>query len=189
MKDKFLDSWLLVRNLNELKRFNIRVTLHPQNVSSHSLSTAILARTIAMELNERLGMEIDPEKVLLGALVHDFEECELGDVLIPSKSKISVEYEKLEADIKQRLFADFEIYQTLSLLEVQLIRLCDKLEGYVYCLEERDLGNRGFIAIANAYQERIENLLLQMPASVQEHLKDWRQSIEEGLVRRAANAT
>lgn len=188
MKD-FIDSWLLIRNLNELKRFNIRVTLHPQNVSSHSLMTAMLARSLAVEFKEKLNLEIDPSKVLLGALSHDFEECELGDVLIPSKSKISAEYEKLEALIKDRLFHDLFIDLDLNLLETRLIQLCDKLEGYVYCLEERDLGNKGFNAIADAYKERISNILLQMEPDVQTYLKNWRQVIEDGLARRAANAT
>src|SRR3954468_5444051 len=49
-----------------------------ESVADHSLSVAILAWAIALE-RAREGHELDPQRVLLLAVIHDLAESEAGD--------------------------------------------------------------------------------------------------------------
>ncbi len=50
-----------------------------ESVADHSLAVAILAWATALE-RVRDGEDLDPQRVLLLALIHDLAESEVGDV-------------------------------------------------------------------------------------------------------------
>lgn len=174
-----IKTWLKLRNLNELKRFNIRVTLHSQNVSSHSLFVGILAHSLCEEIKNKFNYKLNPYYTLLAALSHDFEESELGDILIPSKNHISNVYEGLSREIKENLFRNLNIKFLLTPLEEIIIKFSDKLEGYVYCLEEVSLGNNSFRDIAESYRESLSEIINSLR---EEELREYfRGKVEEVL--------
>ena len=161
MIDEDVEQILKIRNLNELKRFNIRVVFHPQNVSSHSLFTAVFVNYLSNQINERFDLGFDTKSLVIAAMSHDFEESELGDVLIPTKhnySSIKSSYDELDESVKKEIFSKLRINFYLAEPEKLLLKFCDRLEGYVYCLEEIELGNKHFDFIATNYLSELNSI-------------------------------
>ena len=160
---KNLEGLFEIRNLNELKRFNIRLTLHDQNVSSHSLFVAIIANYIAHDFEKLEIFDIKNRyRVLISALTHDFEECKLGDILIPSKSNFKSKYEEESKKIKEELFKKLNIENfdfELNEIEKNIIEFSDKLEGFIYCVEEVEFGNSQFEEFAKSYYSRLIKII------------------------------
>lgn len=159
-----VEQILKLRTLNELKRFNIRITLHPENVSSHSLFTAIIARCIAFDYNQRVGEDrkFDLNSIYLYTSLHDIDESELGDVLMPTKIETGIGelYKKLEEDVKFRIHSNLNV-ETYSLTKKDslLIKFADRIEGYMYCIEEIVLGNGHFVSISQYYRKDLIKLI------------------------------
>lgn len=151
-----------IRNLNELKRFNIRLTLHDQNVSSHSLFTGIISHYIANGLRKTTDIikPINQYRILLNSLIHDFEECELGDILIPSKSNFKKDYDEEAKKVKSRLFNSLNI-EDVELLELEstIVEFSDRIDGLLYCFEEIEFGNSQFKEFGTNYYRRLLKII------------------------------
>lgn len=70
---KYIERWALMRN-------SLR-----ENVSEHSLETAVVAHALAIIGNCRLGMDYDIEHIALLAMYHDCTEIITGDMPTPVK--------------------------------------------------------------------------------------------------------
>ena len=74
------------RALAHVMRFNSRPQHFQESVAEHSFFTAYIA-SILCDLLKKEGMEINQEKVLTMALIHDSEEIFSGDILGPFKHR------------------------------------------------------------------------------------------------------
>jgi len=120
-----------------------------ESVAEHSFGVAV----IAMLLADRLDLEIDREKLLKIALIHDLPEHMLGDIHAPAVRMLGEDVkEKAEIRILERLFGGIdggEAYVDLwrefaerSSVEGRLVRAIDKLEMFTQAYEYEREGNR-----------------------------------------------
>ena len=93
---KYIDRWALMRNT------------HSENLSEHSLDTAIIAHALAVIRNRRFGGNINPERAALLAIFHDVPEVITGDMPTPVKyfsSEIRRAYAGVESAAENRLLS------------------------------------------------------------------------------------
>ena len=93
---KYIERWALMRN-------SLR-----ENVSEHSLETAVVAHALAIIGNCRLGMDYDIEHIALLAMYHDCTEIITGDMPTPVKyynTEIKDAYKEIEVNAAKNLLS------------------------------------------------------------------------------------
>ena len=83
--------------------------------------------------------------LLMAALAHDAGERKTGDMPSPTKRALGVGelMDKMErAHVGPTGLFHSEVWEPLSLIEQQILKLADNFEGAFFCLRELLLGNR-----------------------------------------------
>lgn len=161
---KYINRWGLMRNTRE------------ENLSEHSLETAIIAHSLAVIGNKRLSKDYNPERAALLAIFHDTPEIITGDLPTPIKyhsKAIRKAYQEVEILAIDRLVSglpedlspeyreilDFsrEGDSTLALL----VKAADKISAVIKCLEEKKSGNMEFIKAEQSLRFAITNINLE----------------------------
>lgn len=160
---KYIERWALMRNS--------RV----ENISEHSLEVAMIAHSLAVIAQMRLGKNIDASRLALMAMYHDSTEIITGDMPTPIKY-----YSK---DIKDA-FKEVEHVAAVRLLEMlpedlreayepffiekeedkelwRLVKAADKLSALIKCIEERKAGNLEFKSAERTLKESIMEMQLE----------------------------
>ena len=145
---KYIDRWALMRNT------------HSENLSEHSLDTAIIAHALAVIRNRRFGGSVNPERAALLAIFHDVPEVITGDMPTPVKyfsSEIRRAYAGVESAAENRLLSLLpedmrDEYLPLITHEgedaelLRLVKCADKLSALIKCIEEEKACNKEFTA-------------------------------------------
>ncbi len=145
---KYIDRWALMRNT------------HSENLSEHSLDTAIIAHALAVIRNKRFGGSVDPERAALLAIFHDVPEVITGDMPTPVKyfsSEIRTAYAGVESAAENRLVSLLpedirDEYTSLITHEgedaelLRIVKCADKLSALIKCIEEEKACNKEFTA-------------------------------------------
>jgi putative hydrolase of HD superfamily len=146
----------LIQELQKLKLtprsgWQIRGITHAESVADHTYRMSVLSMVLADALRAD-GLEIDTERVIRMALIHEFGEAYIGDIPYPAmrfltaEMKYSAEQNAVAAMVENlgevgqlylRLWHEFETGQTL---EAQLVRACDKLEMMIQVDEYESVG-------------------------------------------------
>ncbi|MCM8804227.1 MAG: HD domain-containing protein [Candidatus Omnitrophica bacterium] len=152
------------RRLNNIIRFNTRIKTYNESVAAHSFFVAFYSYILALYLKIN-KFDINIEKLLIKALLHDIEECISGDILTPFKKLMSKEYEQLGIlsvnEVTKDLYPSIRekiinIWANCKKdFEGQIVDFCDDLSGYIYCLEQIKTGNTYFIDIIKDYKNRL----------------------------------
>jgi putative hydrolase of HD superfamily len=173
----------IILECNELKAiprmgWRVRGVRNGESVAEHSYAVALIAMLVA----DRLDVDIDREKLLKIALLHDLPEHMLGDIHAPATQLLGEDVkEAAELRIIERLFTnldDGDRYVKLwkefaerSSVEGKLIRAIDKLEMFTQAYQYECAGNRmlddfwgwegnmrdfGFSEIQELYDELME---------------------------------
>ena len=164
---KYIDRWALMRNT------------HSENLSEHSLDTAIIAHALAVIRNKRFGGSVNPERAALLAIFHDVPEVITGDMPTPVKyfsSEIRTAYAGVESAAEHRLLsllpADMRgEYVPLITHEgedaelLRIVKCADKLSALVKCIEEEKACNKEFTAAKAATIESIREM--NMPEGIE----------------------
>ena len=156
-----LDFFQKVLNLKNVSRQGWKDKLQIDNVESvaeHTYSTAIISM-IYSDLHE-----LDTEKIIKMALLHDLAESITGD-LTPDKISKKSKYEKenhamkqilsnLPSDISESYYKIWDEYQKVSSEEAKLVHEIDKLEMVFQAKYYYDKGHskeklRSFFQTAN----------------------------------------
>jgi putative hydrolase of HD superfamily len=146
-----LELFLEAGNLKKLKRTGwlLRGVPTPESIADHSFRTALITLFLADELRDG-GVEIDVERALRMALLHDLGEARITDVPLPAQRY----FDKVEGErgALKELFgkierageytALFEEYEGGSTLEGKLVRFADKLEMLLQAYEYERTGFR-----------------------------------------------
>ena len=164
-------SHLLNRSIAHVKRFNSRPQHFPESVAEHSFFVAYIT-TILCNLLKEAGEDIQKEKAVEMALVHDMEESFSGDILTPFKhysKEVTFAIRKVNKEIIQDVFADLpkELASHYVALwneegegetkEAQLVKVADKLSLVAKCAEEVKVGNEFFQEIYNSQLEWLQS--------------------------------
>lgn len=144
---KYINRWGLMRNTRS------------ENLSEHSLETAIVAHALAVIGNEKFGKSYDPQRAAALAILHDASEIITGDMPTPIKYH-SQEIRKAYAEVEE-----LAVERLVSLLPEELrpyyrelmtqsapgdeelrplIKAADRISAVIKCVEERLSGNQDF---------------------------------------------
>jgi len=158
---KYISRWALMRNTER------------ENLSEHSLETAVIAHALAVIGNTRFGRQVNPERVALLAVYHDVPEILTGDMPTPVKyysSRIREAYGEVERTAGERMLAMLpedirESYRSLLVqeegtAEARLVKAADKLSALIKCIEERKAGNLEFVCAERATEQSLRAMEL-----------------------------
>lgn len=144
---KYVNRWGLMRNTRS------------ENLSEHSLETAIVAHALAVIGNTRFGRQYDPQRAAALALLHDATEIITGDMPTPVKyhsEEIRRAYAEVEELAVERLVALLPeelrpYYRELMTQSAPgdeelrpLVKAADRISAVIKCVEERLSGNLDF---------------------------------------------
>lgn len=179
---KLIDRWALMRNSI------------PENISEHSLEVSILAHALAIISNERLGKQLNAEKVALIGIYHDATEIITGDMPTPVKyfdTNIQVAYKAVEKAAADRLLAMLpedlrRSYEALFFPQEdevylwKLVKAADKLSALIKCIEERKAGNSEFLSAEKSIREYLRDMgLREAEIFIQEFLPAYEKTLDE----------
>ena len=158
---KYISRWALMRNTER------------ENLSEHSLETAIIAHALAVIGNVRFGKHLEPERVALLALFHDTPEILTGDMPTPVKyynPQLREAYGEVERTAGERMLAMLpedmkDSYRSLLIQddhspEHRLVKAADKLSALIKCIEERKAGNMEFSCAERATEQSLRDMQL-----------------------------
>jgi 5'-deoxynucleotidase len=160
---KFIERWALMRNSSQ------------ENISEHSLEVSILAHALAVIGNERLGSNLNAEKVALIGIYHDATEIITGDMPTPIKyynENIQGAFKAVEKAAADRLLAMLPKDLRKSYVDLftpkeeeaylwKLVKAADKLSALIKCIEERKAGNTEFISAEESIAEILKAMKLK----------------------------
>ena len=143
--------------MKHIERWGLMHSVQKENIQEHSLSVTLLAHALALVKEEYFGETLDTEKVVLYALYHETSEVLTGDLPTPIKyfnADINASYKSLENVANEKLLTmlpDSLRARYAPLLrpdaesaEYRVVKLADKLDAYLKCVEELKAGNMEF---------------------------------------------
>jgi putative hydrolase of HD superfamily len=149
--DRLLAAILEANELKTIPRMGWRVrgVQNGESVAEHSYAVAL----ICMILADRLSVQLDREKLLMIALLHDLPEHMLGDIHAPATGLLGEDVkEAAEERILRQLFSGIdggdryvELWKEFagrSSVEGRLVRAVDKLEMFTQAYQYESAGNR-----------------------------------------------
>jgi len=140
-EDEVIDTLLGLDPLTELPRTGwiLHGVSSPESIAAHTCGVALVAMLLVDHLREE-GTELDGERVLRMALVHDAPEARTGDVPMPYKTPALREaLREVEGRIVERLLpplqrALWEEAEAAETLEARVVKAADKIQMMVKML-------------------------------------------------------
>ena len=154
-KKSALDFLLDIRSLMTVGRFSVYKCHFREDVAQHSYYTTLYAMVLA-DLERKLGISVDVERLLRMALLHDAEEARTGDVHHPFKHQDAAFAEALDnrafewfgnllgglpQDIAGEYIGLRKAARDTSSTEASILKAADKIEALLWAYEEYLLGN------------------------------------------------
>ncbi|MDI9509923.1 MAG: 5'-deoxynucleotidase [Clostridiales bacterium] len=179
---KFIERWSLMRNSRQ------------ENLSEHSLEVSMLAHVLAVISNERLGNNLNTEKVALLGIYHDATEIITGDMPTPIKyfnADIQGAFKEVEKDAAVRLHSMLPEYLKNSFEDMffpakedtylwRLVKAADKLSALIKCIEEEKAGNTEFRSAKASIYRIIEDMKLkEVDIFMEEFLPAYSKTLDE----------
>lgn len=147
-----LQTLMFLRRSGKVRRWHAEETIKDQDVAQHSYGVAWLCWWLTD------GAASGP--LVMAALAHDAAEHATGDIPSPTKLALGIKavVDTLEEDLL--VFNGINL-PGLSPDELAVLKLADALEGLLFVLRERELGNRtllqAFINYCDYTQEVIDD--------------------------------
>lgn len=133
-----------------VRRFHTINTINTDTVGSHSFG---VAQIVALLMGEAVTA-----KMLLAALRHDLAEQQYGDVPSPAKKMLGIgeQFSEME-DGLMRSVGLSPLSVDLDEEEAKILKMADCLDGLMFCLHERRMGNRYMGACFRNYSAYISS--------------------------------
>ncbi|MGN0559174.1 MAG: 5'-deoxynucleotidase [Acutalibacteraceae bacterium] len=179
---KYINRWGLMNNTTK------------ENISEHSLQTAMIAHALVLIHNRRFGGDLNAERAMLLAVYHDTSEIITGDMPTPVKyfnPSIVSAYKAVEKTAQQKLLSmlpddlqdDYRsviIYDEKDKQLWKFVKAADKLSALIKCIEEIKMGNSEFTSAKKSIENAINNL--NMPEAqvfMQEFIPSFSLTLDE----------
>ncbi len=161
---KYINRWGLMRNTRG------------ENISEHSLETAMIAHCLALIGNRRLSKRYDENRATVLAIFHDAPEIITGDLPTPVKyhsQSIREAYGEVENIAVNRLLSmlpeDLREDYSEILNESKagdeslkpLVKAADKISALIKCIEEKKSGNTEFLQAEKSLRRQIGELSVE----------------------------
>lgn len=163
MLDRIVNLFMKVLRLKRLPRsgwiyYGVR---DPETVASHSFNVAFLSLILCEILKEE--MEIDCEKVLKLAILHELGEVELGDIHFEGRRLIGDAVDEgerravkeiLEESSLASLYPLWEEFEKGEGFEARLVKALDKIDLYLTALDYEKTGIKNLDAFWKTEENR-----------------------------------
>lgn len=195
MKNQF---YSMLSRMKLINRWGLMRNTHNENISEHSLETAMLAHSLAVIGNTYFGKSYNAERCALLGIFHDVTEIITGDLPTPVKygsDEIRTAYKQVEENAKNRLVSMLpdemqgEISPLLSPdenaseeeLELwRLVKAADKLSALIKCIEERTTGNTDFISAESSTLLSIKDMKMpEVDFFIEKFLPSYGKTLDE----------
>lgn len=103
--------------------------------------------------------ELPRAELLIAAQAHDKGEIVTGDVPSPIKDVLGEELNAVDARVERYLFGKIELTDT----EVEYLEAADRMELWLWCYDQRDMGNQEVLAWIRNIEERWSGKPLPLP--------------------------
>lgn len=160
-----------IRNAGETRRFHTFPVLRVQNIAEHSWHVTMLLYLIYGQQEPGLTPTL-----MMAAMTHDAAEFKVGDLPAPAKRTMSerlpvadfrAEWDAMEQEILAGVQLDFEKF--LEPHELEALKLCDALDGALYCVRERAMGNQLIAEPFHNFMNYVGSLMPTIPDVVPLH--------------------
>lgn len=168
----------------ETKRYHTWPTLREQTVGAHSFSVAMLCALMAQEADPEQGEGLTVP-LLMAALTHDLPEHKLGDLPAPAKRSMPPladgrsfreHWGEMEDALLQEVGLDWE--HLLGPKQRRWLKLADAMDGALYCIRERAMGNSLIGTVFNNFRSYVQQLLHE-PEAEEQMVNDIVQYIDD----------
>ena len=179
---KYIERWALMKNSET------------ENISEHSMEVAMLAHSLAVIGNVRLGKTLNVERAALIGLFHDCTEIITGDMPTPIKyynKDIKEAFKEVEDKAAENLLnmlpEDIRKYYTGLFYKEEedtylwrLEKAADKLSALIKCIKEENAGNREFVLAKKALEEALDSMgLEEVEVFKREFLPSYYKTLDE----------
>ncbi|AAL80519.1 HD family hydrolase [Pyrococcus furiosus DSM 3638] len=151
-----IDLILLAGKLKRIPRMGwlIKGVPNPESVADHSYRVAFITLLLAEELKKK-GVEIDVEKALKIAIIHDLGEAIITDLPLSAQKYLNKEEAEAKAlkDVLPEYTELFEEYSKALTLEGQLVKIADKLDMIIQAYEYELSGAKNLSEFWNALED------------------------------------
>ena len=149
----------MLSRMKYISRWGLMNNTKSENISEHSLQTAMFAHLLVLIHNKRNSDNLNAERAALIAMYHDATEVITGDMPTPVKYynfEIIESYKKVEKIAGEKLVSmlPLELQDDFAELILQTnpedeklkkyVKAADKLSALVKCIEEIRMGNDEF---------------------------------------------
>ena len=164
---KYINRWALMRNTRE------------ENLSEHSLETAVIVHALCVIGNRRFGRHLDEKEAALVGIYHDASEIITGDMPTPVKycsDEIRDAYKAVESHAQDELLSRLpedlrpsyeEIFRGSKSEEDiylrRLVKAADKLSALIKCIEEEKSGNEEFKTAMESTKRAVDRMREELP--------------------------
>lgn len=149
-----LNQLRFIRAGMETKRYHIVPTLGINTVAHHSFGVAWLAMLLAQPLlaQKHIG-EHELLLLTIAALSHDLPEHVTGDV--PFTAKRELQLRSIFGDYENALLTEIDLAFTLADSMTRILEMADCMDGALFCLRERQMGNKLIVPTYANYMNAI----------------------------------
>ena len=179
---KLITRWGLMRNIQK------------EDLSQHSMETAMLAHALCVISNTYFGGCLNCERAAALALFHDCSEIITGDLPTPVKyysRDIKSAYSEIEEAAKRRLLTMLPdemrpVYEALFFKEepderlAVMVKAADKLSACIKCIEETKTGNSEFKEAGESIKKQLLDMKLpEVDFFIENFMESYSLSLDE----------
>ncbi len=159
---KYIERWGLMRNTRG------------ENLSEHSLETAVIAHALTLIKNKEENLSLSPDRAAVLAMFHDCTEIITGDLPTPIKydnEEIKNVYKKIETAAADRLISMLpgylkDEYKDILSMEndreyKKIVKAADKISALIKCIEEKKSGNKEFLEAEESTYQKLKEMKLK----------------------------
>lgn len=163
----------MLSRMKYITRWGLMNNTKSENISEHSLQTAMFSHLLVLIHNKNSNKELNAERAALLGMYHDATEIITGDMPTPVKyynKDIISSYKKVERIAGEKLASMLpeelrEEYTDIILMEnkkdqelLKFVKAADKLSALVKCIEEIRMGNDEFKNAKRATENSLHNM-------------------------------